>query len=71
MFNSNKKYFFTLASVVKRECKKFKRDDLSPDLLKWNIFVQRLFSSRDLEIQVRILTRFKQDPKLKFLAVGD
>ena len=71
MFKCNGKDFFTLASVVKRECEKFKRDDLSPDSFKWNIFVQRLISSRDLEIQVRILTRLKQDSKLKFLAVVD
>ena len=52
------------ASVVNRECKKFKLSELTPDMFKCLMYIQGLTAPKDVEIRSRLLSNLEQDLKL-------
>ena len=58
------KDYMTFASIVNRECEKFRLSEITPDIFKCLIFVQGLTASTDAEIRPRLLTKLEQDQKI-------
>ena len=56
--------YTTFASIVNRECEKFKLSKITPDMFKCLIFVQGLTAPGDAEIRARLLTKLEQDQKI-------
>ena len=65
MLKSDKKCredYSTFARIVNRECEMFKLKELTPNILKYLIFVQGLMTPEDGEI-IRILSKLEQNHK--------
>ena len=67
MLKPNKKDdedYLTFSSVVNKHCDEFKLADLSADDFKCLIFVQGVVSTKDSEIQRRVLSKLESEPNL-------
>ena len=67
MLKPNKKDdedYLTFSSVANKHCDEFKLADLSADDFKCLIFVQGLVSTKDSEIQRRVLSKLESEPNL-------
>ena len=62
--------YVTNAGIPKRECERFKLNELTEDNFKCLIFVQGLMAERDSEIRSRILSKLETDSKLTLRAVA-
>ena len=56
--------YVTHAGIVKRECGRFKLNELTVDNFRFLIFVQRLTAKRASEIRSRILSKMEANSKL-------
>ena len=54
----------TFASIVNRECEKFRLSEITPDMFKCLIFIQGLTAPKDAEIKSRLRTKLEQDQKI-------
>ena len=54
----------TFASIVNRECEKFRLSEIIPGMFKCFIFIQGLTASKDAEIRSRLLMKLEQDQKI-------
>ena len=73
-FNLTKKNtddYTTFASVVNKECEKFKFSELTPDMFKCLIFVQEQTAQKDAEIRSRLLSKVEQDSKLTLQNIAE
>ena len=55
--------FISYTGTVNSQCELFKINEISKDMFKGLIFVQRLIAPKDKEIRSRILTIMEQDPE--------
>ncbi|CAH8652805.1 unnamed protein product [Schistosoma rodhaini] len=63
--------YVTYASIVNRECERFRLQEMSSDQFKCLIFVCGLQSPVDADIRTRILTRIEQDPNISLQSVSE
>ena len=63
--------FVTYAGNVNSQYELFKLGDLSIDMFKCLIFVQRLTAVKDKDIRSRILTMIEQDPEIRLQKVTE
>ena len=63
--------YTTFASVVNRECEKFKLSELTSDMFKCLIFVQGITAPKDSEIRSRLLSKLEQDPQLTVQKIAE
>ena len=63
--------YVTYASIVRRECERFRLNELTADHLKCLIDIQGLMTKRDSEIRSRILSKLEEDSKQTLLAVAE
>ena len=55
--------YTTFAGTVNRYCEKFRLSEITPDMFKCLIFIQRLIPSFEKEIRIRLLAKLEQDQK--------
>nr|CAJ00233.1 TPA: gag-pol polyprotein [Schistosoma mansoni] len=63
--------YVTYASIVNRECERFRLQEMSSDQFKCLIFVCGLQSPVDADIRTRTLTRIEQDPNISLQSVSE
>ncbi|CAH8606257.1 unnamed protein product [Schistosoma rodhaini] len=63
--------YVTYASIVNRECERFRLQEMSSDQFKCLIFVCGLQSPVDADIRARILARIEQDPNISLQSVSE
>ena len=55
---------FILPSTVNRYCERFQLNEITPDMFKCLIFIQRLISPSEKEVRTRLLTKLEQVQKI-------
>ena len=65
------KDYTTFASIVNRECEKFKLSEIIPDMIKCLIFLQGRTAPKDAEIISRLPTKLKKDQEIIFQNLAD